>query len=95
MNGRESAVGTYLGYQLRGATVNRNRRRLRCKKKELWIIDDMLWKSLWAAVEGATRVDAPPPWPSPASRERGQESAQAGDKVWMTRVAIISRVFAA
>ena len=95
MNGRESAVGTYLGYQLRGATVNRNRRRLRCKKKELWIIDDRLWKSLWAAVEGATRVDAPLPDPPPLRGRGGQESRQAGDRVWMTRVAIISRVFAA
>jgi len=25
MNGRESAVGTHLAYQVRGVTVNRNR----------------------------------------------------------------------
>jgi len=49
MNGRESAVGTYSAYQLRGVTVNRNRYRLRCKKKELWIFRNILWKILWAA----------------------------------------------
>jgi hypothetical protein len=52
MNGRESAVGTYPGYQVRGVTVNRNRDRLRCKKKELWIFRDILWTSLWAANRG-------------------------------------------
>jgi hypothetical protein len=53
MNGRESAVGTYPGYQARGVTVNRNCDRLRCKKKELWIFHNILWKNLWAATRGA------------------------------------------
>jgi hypothetical protein len=53
MNGRESAVGTYPGYQVRGVTVNRNCDRLRCKKKELWIFHNILWKNLWAATWGA------------------------------------------
>jgi hypothetical protein len=59
MNGRESAVGTYSGYQVRGVTVNRNCDRLRCKKKELWIFRDILWKSLWAANREALRLPFP------------------------------------
>jgi len=45
MNGRESAVGTYLAYQARGVMVNQNCRELRCKKKELWIFHHILWKT--------------------------------------------------
>jgi len=45
MNGRESAVGTYLAYQARGVMVNQNSRELRCKKKELWIFHHILWKT--------------------------------------------------
>jgi hypothetical protein len=45
MNGRESAVGTLPGYQAPTAKVNQNRRKLRCKKKELWIFHHILWKT--------------------------------------------------
>src|SRR5215475_12526946 len=47
INGRESAVGTYLEYQADAVMVNRNCRKLRCKKKELWIVHNRLWKSRW------------------------------------------------
>ncbi len=45
MNGRESAVGTYRTYQLHAVKVNQNRHKLRCKKKELWIFHQILWKT--------------------------------------------------
>jgi hypothetical protein len=45
MNGCESAVGTHPAYQAGTAKVNRNQRKLRCKKKELWIFDHFLWKT--------------------------------------------------
>jgi hypothetical protein len=46
MNGRESALGTYPGYQVHGVTVNRNRHGFGCKKKELWILRNILWRIL-------------------------------------------------
>jgi hypothetical protein len=43
MNGCESAVGTHSAYQACDVKVNRNRRKLRFKKKELWIFHNLLW----------------------------------------------------
>ena len=45
MNGRESAVGTGWAYQAGTAAVNQNRQKLRFKKKDLWTICQMLWKT--------------------------------------------------
>ncbi len=88
MNGRELAVGTHLAYQVRGVTVNRNRHELRCKKKELGIFRNILWRNLWAA-KSPLRILGDS---SPAKQGRG--SVQAGARTWMTRFATISRVFA-
>jgi hypothetical protein len=75
MNGRESGDGTYPTYQLRASEVNRNRRKLRCKKNDLWIFRQTLWTTRWM-LRVAMRLD------------------QAGDSTWITRLAIMSRVFA-
>lgn len=53
MKGRESAVGTYLAYQASAMMVNQNCRKLRCKKKELWIFYHILWKTRDSLVESA------------------------------------------
>ncbi len=47
MNGRESGVGTGRAYQADAVRVNQNCQKLRCKKKDLWTIRQMLWKTLW------------------------------------------------
>jgi hypothetical protein len=47
MKGGESGVGTYRAYQADTVRVNQNRQRLRFKKKDLWTIHQMLWKTLW------------------------------------------------
>ena len=97
MNGRESAVGTYWAYQARGARSTRTADKLRFKKKELWIFHQMLWKTRW------TRKSAEPYSRTAEcthclSREAGEGRDagvdQAGDSTWMTRLAIMSRVFA-
>jgi hypothetical protein len=94
MNGRESAVGTYSAYQQHGVMVNRNRHRFRCKKKELWILCNILWKILWAANR---RLPIPGCGPAPTLPRCAGEGdfGHAGDSTWMTRLAIISRVFPA
>jgi hypothetical protein len=61
MKGCESAVGTYLAYQARAAEVNRNRREIRSKKKELWIFRSILWRKLGVAGRGADSVATRPP----------------------------------
>jgi hypothetical protein len=60
MNGRESGVGTERAYQADAVRVNQNRQKLRFKKKGLWTICQMLWKTL---------RKTPPPQPSPPKGE--------------------------
>ncbi|HEY4795327.1 MAG TPA: hypothetical protein VII18_14880 [Mycobacterium sp.] len=79
MNGRESAVGTHWAYQVHGVTVNRNRRKLRCKKKELGIFRNILWRNLWAANrsgESPANLEA-----SVRSRDTDDAKRSAGDLI--------------
>ena len=71
--------------------VNQNRDRLRCKKKDLWIFRQILWKTCGHCESRALRMHA---LPSAKQGRVGCGRDQAGDSTWMTRLAIISRVFA-
>ena len=90
MNGRESAVGTHRAYQARAARVNQNCHKLRCKKKELWIFRHILWKTVRQTFDSTLH---PHDWAQELDRPPAERHS-AGDRTWMTRLAIISRVFA-
>jgi hypothetical protein len=97
MNGGDSGVGTYRAYQADAVRVNQNCQKLHFKKKDLWTIRQMLWKTLWTVP--LTPTLSPKGrgslLPLPFGERVGVRGLpQPGASTWMTRLAIISRVLA-